>query len=582
MPSYLITAPDGKKYKVSGNGTKEDALAHFQAQYASQQQPAQPQPQQPTPQAQPDYSPLGSDYENFMAGAGKSVVDAGRGLKQIGTNIGHGLGLVSDETQQKVQADIDESRRLDAPLMNTKAGVGGDIAGTLATTLIPGGMAAKGAEAAGLARTANVARSFVNPTTFKAAAAVGATQGALQPVASDESRLGNAAKGAAGGLLGTGVAKGVSAVAQPVKNVLSDTAKEAVDTLEKAGVPLDLSQKTGSKLAKSMKLAVADNPLVGDGGFSDVQKKAYNRAILKTIGSDSDAATSDVMGEAQKRIGGVMDAVAERNPIKYDGTLETKLADVGANARKELEDSQYGVIKNQLDEVLNKAAMNGDAIDGKAYQNIKQQLDRLSMGADQSKGHYARQIREALDEALQRSSKGEDYAALKEARMMYRRMKQIEPAIATDGSGDISASRLANSLGTKKNAAQSKYGKGEQDLVEIAQAGKAILPEKTGNSGTTARLAAQFLGPGLVTGGGSFLYDHDPKKALEYGLGGVAAPYIGRQALQNPRVANYLAYGLGNPTARAVLSSPQQQMLIGGPLKHALISGGLGRLNAPQ
>jgi hypothetical protein len=519
MPSYLITAPDGKKYKVTGNGTKEDALAHFQAQYASQQQPA-PQPKQPdvTPEQfqanvqalrQKNASEM-SGYDQFMAGAGKSVADVGRGLKQIGTNIGHGVGLVSDETQQKVQADIDESRRLDAALMNTKGGVAGDIAGTLATTLIPGGMAAKGAQAAGLARTANIAKTFVNPTTFKAAAAVGATQGALQPVASDESRLGNAAVGAAGGIGGTGIAKGVSAVAQPVKNVLSAAAKKAVDTLEKAGVPLDLAQKTGSRVARSAKLLLADNPLVGHGEFPEVQKKAYNRAILKTIGEDAEAATPDVMSSAQTRLGSVMDAVAERNPIKYDGTLEVKLANIGANARKELEDSQFGVIKNQLDEVLNKAATNGEAIDGKAYQNIKQQLDRISMGADQSKGHYARQIREALDEALERSAKGDDFAAIKEARKMYRRMKQIEPAIANDGSGDISAAKLANSLGTKKGAAQSKYGKGDQHLVELAQAGKAVLPEKVGNSGTTARAAAHLLAPGALAAGASFANDHDP------------------------------------------------------------------------
>jgi hypothetical protein len=600
MPSYLITSPDGRKFKVTGDGTKEEALAHFQQQYAAQQpdnspearsqriealkkqNPGEYDPTSPEWQAKYGAASGGSDYENFMAGAGKSVADMGRGLKQIGVNAGHALGLVSDETQQATQQGIDESKRLDAPLMQTKAGLGGDVAGTLATTLIPGTMAARGAQAAGLARTANIARTFVNPNTFKAAAAVGAAQGALQPVASDESRLGNAAVGAAGGVTGTGIGKAIGAVAQPVTKVLSAATQKAVDVLEKAGVPLDLAQKTGSRVARSAKLLLADNPVVGPGNFPEVQKASYNRAILRTVGEDADAATPEVMGRVQQRLGGIMDQVAERNPIKYDGTLEVKLANISSNARKELEDSQFGVIKNQLDEVLNKAATNGEAIDGKAYQNIKQQLDRISMGSDQSKGHYARQIREALDEALERSAKGDDFAAIKDARKMYRRMKQIEPAIANDGSGDISAAKLANSLGTKKNAAQSKYGKGDRELVRLAQAGKAVLPEKVGNSGTTARAAAHFLAPGALAAGASFANDHDPTKALEYGLAGVAAPYAARTALQNPRVSGYLANGLGNPMARSILSSPQQQMMVGGPLKHALITGGLGRLNAPQ
>jgi len=33
--TYMITAPDGRKFKVTGEGTKEEALAHFQSQYTS-------------------------------------------------------------------------------------------------------------------------------------------------------------------------------------------------------------------------------------------------------------------------------------------------------------------------------------------------------------------------------------------------------------------------------------------------------------------------------------------------------------------------------------------------------------------
>lgn len=42
MPTYEITAPDGKKYRISGEGTQEDALAHFQQQYQAQT-PKQPE-----------------------------------------------------------------------------------------------------------------------------------------------------------------------------------------------------------------------------------------------------------------------------------------------------------------------------------------------------------------------------------------------------------------------------------------------------------------------------------------------------------------------------------------------------------
>lgn len=74
-------------------------------------------------------------FERFAAGTGKSITDAGRGLGQM-------IGLVD-------QKDIEESRRLDAPLMNTGAGTAGNIFGNVAllapTAAIPGANTVTGA-----------------------------------------------------------------------------------------------------------------------------------------------------------------------------------------------------------------------------------------------------------------------------------------------------------------------------------------------------------------------------------------------------------------------------------------------------
>lgn len=74
-------------------------------------------------------------FERFAAGTGKSITDAGRGLGQM-------VGLVD-------QKDIEESRRLDAPLMNTGAGTAGNIFGNVAllapTAAIPGANTVTGA-----------------------------------------------------------------------------------------------------------------------------------------------------------------------------------------------------------------------------------------------------------------------------------------------------------------------------------------------------------------------------------------------------------------------------------------------------
>lgn len=532
-----------------------------------------------------------SGYEKFMSGAGKSVADVGRGLKQIGAGLGNQIGLVSDETVAGIQSGIDESRQLDAPLMETGAGLAGNMAGTLATTLLPAGLAARGAQAANLGRTANAARAFVNPTTFRAAAGAGAAQGAIQPVASDESRLLNTGIGALGGAAGTAVAKAAGRVVQPIRQALEPAVRRAVQRLEEAGVPLDLAQRTGSRMAVAMKNMLQDNPTTAGqiAQFKDVQQKAYNRAILQLVGENAHAATPDVMGRVQTRLGQVFDDIAERNPIRYDKGLEMQLAAIESAARNELDDAQFGVVRRQLDNILDKAAgtdVTGgrsgadviDVIDGKAYQNIKTGLDRLSMGQDQSKGYYARQVREALDDALQRSASPLDVKTLKIARSQYRRMKQIESAISTDESGNISAAKLANSLGTKGNVSQSKYGKGDQALVHLAKAGKQVLPEPTANSGTPARLLAQMAIPGALGIAGG-LVSNDPMTGVKLAAATYILPKMMAGAIRPGPISNYLAEGLGNPSVRNVMLAMQQRPAVGAITKHA---SALLALSAPE
>lgn len=140
---------------------------------APAQAPAAAKPIDPSEGSLP-FRPFGIDtglqmpqgVSRFLAGAGKSMVDVGRGAGQM-------LGLVDRQS-------IDEVHRLDNPLTNTGAGIAGGIAGNVAMTL-----------PAVLAGPVGA--------TIGAQAALGAAQGALQPVGTDESRLKNIAVGGAVG-----------------------------------------------------------------------------------------------------------------------------------------------------------------------------------------------------------------------------------------------------------------------------------------------------------------------------------------------------------------------------------------------
>lgn len=83
---------------------------------------------------------IGAPTQNFLAGAGKSIYDLGRGIAQ---KVG-GYSF----------ADAAEQKKLDAPLMSTRAGTAGNVAGSVATGLsaafIPGVNTLAGAGALGV------------------------------------------------------------------------------------------------------------------------------------------------------------------------------------------------------------------------------------------------------------------------------------------------------------------------------------------------------------------------------------------------------------------------------------------------
>lgn len=186
MPQFDITTPDGRKFRVTApdGATQEQVLAYAQEQSGN----AASGPV--APEKAPNPTAGNSFLDNAAIGAGKAIVDMGRGARQIYAKAADavaprapGLGdLVTGKDPSRsaaVQAEIDESRKRDAPLMDTAGGVVGNVAGNVAPALLlPGG------------------------GTYLGAAGAGAALGAVQPTATGESRLLNTAVGAGAGAAG--------------------------------------------------------------------------------------------------------------------------------------------------------------------------------------------------------------------------------------------------------------------------------------------------------------------------------------------------------------------------------------------
>jgi hypothetical protein len=565
MPMYEITAPDGRKFRVSGDGTREEALAHFQSSY----KPADLKTTNPgeydpaSPEYQAKYGPTAgmSNDDLFMAGAGKAVTDIGRGIKQIGAwgldKIAPQQDISSLVTGQdssrlgKLKAAQDETARLDAPLMATGNGLAGNVTGNVATTLIGGGALSKVPGVIGAAGGA-----IVNPTTIRGAAAGGALLGALQPVGTNESRLKNAAIGAATSGATQGLVQTIGKVAQPLTKTLTPVDENAVKTLTAAGVPLDAAQKSGSERALQLKRFLTDNPITAGAQTKQAEATAsgFTRAALKEVGENADVADETVLGAAQRRIGGEFDRIAAANPIKADNKLLNDLVSVTQGASGELESGQAAVISKQVDEVL--AKVNAGQIDGKAYQSIKSTLDRISGGSNPQLGFWARELRGKLDDALERSASGADFDALKVARKQYGALDKVIKSVKPDG--NISPAKLYNAanvkgFGQKKAMAT---GIGQSQLQKLAKAGARIIPERMPNSGTTPRALLQMALPAAAGGAYGYSQDGNLGGAAKYAALGVGAPYLAQRLLNSPAASEYLANGLQGSARGLLMSGP--------------------------
>lgn len=287
-----VRLPDGTIIRNVPDGTtKADLVAKLQrngmavpSEWLSSGPAAKPAPPDPTEGM--------SGTEKFLAGAGKAFTDIGRGTGQIVRSI---LPKgVSDTLGLPTQADIDEARRLDAPLMKTGAGTAGAITGGVATALptvlIPGA------------------------NTVTGAALTGSVMGALQPTTEDESRAKNAL---VGGLLGGGTVvagRAVKALYQGGKALLEPFTEAGRDNIAGRTLARFADDPAAIKSVTSTPTATGALPTLaeqtGDRGIAQLQDalRSADPQIENQIGqrlasnnAARVAALQSVAGDSTKR-----------------------------------------------------------------------------------------------------------------------------------------------------------------------------------------------------------------------------------------------------------------------------------------
>lgn len=452
-----------------------------------------------------------SGGQKFMAGAGKAFTDIGRGVGQM-------AGVVP-------QSSIDDSKSLDAPLMKTGAGLAGNIAGNVAafapTAFIPG----------------------VN--TLTGAAALGGTMGAVQPVATGDSRSANTALGAGLGVAGQGAANAIGRAIRPVQSQLTPELSGLAAKAQAQGIPLTAAQRTGSRPLAITESVLENLPFTADKqlAIKEGQKAAFNKAALRTIGAESDKATPEVLNAAKTRIGQSFQDLSARNAVGLDDEFINALAKVDSSVTP----FSSGKIADNIEKGMELAAKG--KISGSEYQKVRSSLGKAASSAfstDAELGQALKSIRNALDDAATRSISESDKAAWSTARKQWQALKVLEKAAAPTSAdavaGNVSPAKLASALNSADKGF--KYGTGQQELGDVARIGQAFVKEQVPNSGTAQR---QF--------------------------------YQG--VIENPLRLLSGAAGMGSIPIQALLNSPQgQRYLTQGLLQQTPGMGMLGNLGA--
>lgn len=498
-----------------------------------------------------------STGEKLAAGAGKSIYDLGRGIRQLGVEAGSMIGLVDDATVHRLRQQEAAQRQADAPLMATGAGKAGYLGGAIATIPLAGsairGLGAAG-QAAGATRAGQAiqsgGRAIMAPTGIRQAAAVGGAVGAMQPVTEDESRAGNVAIGAGAGIGGEAIGRGLGRLVRPVRSQLTQAEARVAADANRLGVPLTIAQQTGSRPLKIAESVLESHPITAgtQQAAKQAQRNQFNSAVARTIGQQAEEITPEVMETARKQIGGEFNRLAANVDAPIDDTFFLRLADVerGLTDNIPIKD-QSPRLRTLINEAVN--LIDSGRMDGRFFQETRSALGKLAKNvANDPNRQYKGELLETIDnftglidDYAGKSMQAGDKEAWKQARLQWRNLKTIEKAVDTT-SGNVSPAKLATAT-KKANQSGYMYGRGESDLDALGRVGSAFIKDQIPDSGTAGRQMAErvmTLGGGVPLGIGVM----DPTAGLATGAAYLGGPLLAQKMMQSPLGRLYLESGL--------------------------------------
>ena len=532
--------PDGRvaRFEVPEGTTPEQAQSLIEAEL--------PKISAPQPDTESNWT-LGNLGESFARG----LKQRGAGVLELGSKLAESAGVTIPEEYKQGIADIQNQYSQEGRGTGTVGLVGEVIGDPL--TYIPIGGGAK--------------------NIVKGLAGAGALSGITTSTGDAESTLGDMLTNA-GIQAGTGAIAGkvTQKLMKPVSSGLDDVAAKNVSMLEREGVKLQPSQKTGSKALNLMEEAFKGLPFTSgkQARINEAQLGQFTKAALRRAGINSDKATPEVLEAAAKSFGDRYDdLISKAGGIKIDDDLLGALVAADTEASRRLGSDSVGrMVHSYIDDVLEA----GGKLDAKTYQNTRRALGRIAKGTqDPLLANVLTDLRNALDAAAERSMTKGLSSAWRATDKQYAAFKTIQKAMERTGqeatSGYITPANLLNAV----KVGNKRFSRGYGELNPLARAGKDIISSTLPDSGTATRTQMQnVLTGGALAGGG----------ATASGLTGAGAALFAPRVIQevyNTRpVQRYLTKGITESSApiigaakAAIQAARQEAMPSGEPVPQA-------------
>ncbi len=292
---------------------------------------------------------------------------------------------------------------------------------------------------------------------------------------------------------------GILAGAEATKNLTDNYAKD-VQLLRDAGIPLTTGQRSGSEMTKAYESTLQNT--AGGGALNRVfeeQQQHFQRKLLAMAGADDKLTAAGVITED------VLDELSGQLSAKYKQVLGDKTINLGddfidALASTEAKHSEFVTsqqrreIRSLVDDFLTDATQG--AISGERYQKLRSLMGRRARQNQLNNAPLSelfRDLQRSLDDAFTDSVGGSNKAL----NAQYAHYKQLQDVWRRSGGAGVAQGTLP--LASLNRMAKNKPS--SKDWRELINAGAAVLPGTTANSGTATRQSLLRTLGAISTGG---------------------------------------------------------------------------------